>query len=242
MKGAGTFLSMGERPIQEDHVLVKEDRGLILVADGFGGSLSGLETARLANDSIVHFVGRQSQDEEATMPFELRGHLTWDANILGNAVLHANREILKWNQKRSAQARGGASVVAARVRQKHLCVCSVGNASSWLLREGESKALTHPKSLGLFEDPFMGWGKPGRQIPLLSLGTHERLEPEILEVRIEEGDWLVLHSDGVWPDVIEELGRLQRKNLEFEASLRSFEEICKLTSFNDNASISLAIF
>ena len=46
-----TFLAQGEYPCQEDHILVDRDRGIFVVADGFGGPSSGHQAAKLSCES-----------------------------------------------------------------------------------------------------------------------------------------------------------------------------------------------
>src|SRR5262245_46744940 len=95
------FSNRGSRPAQEDHALVNQDRGVFVIADGFGGPGPGAAAAKTACEAVRVFLQKEAGDEEATMPFVLRSYLSLAGNVLFNALIHANRRVMKINRGKS---------------------------------------------------------------------------------------------------------------------------------------------
>jgi len=65
-----------------------------------------------------------------------------------------------------------------------------------LQRGTATKQVVNPKSLMSQVNPFEDEGE-GDSIPLMSLGTAKRLEPEITEIELTPGDQIFLETSGV---------------------------------------------
>jgi len=100
------FSTKGDASVQEDFVLAKKDRGLYVVADGFGGSEGGVNASKLACESVLGFLEKEAGDLDATLPFVLRRYYSLAGNVLFNALIHANRKVLANNKGKPANARG----------------------------------------------------------------------------------------------------------------------------------------
>jgi serine phosphatase RsbU (regulator of sigma subunit) len=42
----------------------------------------------------------------------------------------------------------------------------------------------------------------------MALGMHDHFEPEVFEVQIQKGDWVLFHSDGMTPHLLEQIHAL----------------------------------
>lgn len=229
------FSATGKRPVNEDCLLVNRERRIFVVADGFGGPGPGVSASQRACEGVLEFLSREAGDGEATLPFVLRSYFSLAGNVLFNALVHANRGVLKLNEGRPLQQRGGASVIAGYMDGNLLALASIGGCSAWLLRDGQSAELVTPRTWARLNDPFSPDPAPEEAIPLSAIGLAEDIEPEIVEYRIRPGDALFLHTDGVGEKVRE---KIQGALLQEE----SLKKILENQEFEDNATALLVLF
>lgn len=245
VQASAVFLHPGNRPGQEDHALILDDKRIFVVADGFGGPVPGAAASQTACESVKNFLFKEAGDLEATLPFELRPYFSLAGNVLFNALIHANRKVKKLNQGKDVHERAGASVLAGFMDGDLLAVASVGSCSAWLLRDGESRELVIPRTYARLMDPFHQGAVDGLDAPLMAMGIHETLEPEIFEYRVQPGDWLLIQTDGLSQAARELISALQREG----AAGRSSREIVRdamlmlqQCNYVDNAAASLIVF
>jgi serine/threonine protein phosphatase PrpC len=231
------FSTQGDSQIQEDFVLAKKDRGLFVVADGFGGLDGGAMASRTACESVLGFLEKQAGDLEATLPFVLRKYYSLAGNVLFNALIHANRQVISNNKGKNANRKGGASVLAAFLDEGLFALANIGGCSAWLIRDGRIVEVVTPRTYARLVDPFTADPAPDLAIPMTAVGITEDLEPEIIEFRIRSGDWFLLQTDGVRAGIREELQRLQ-----LEAPAFDPEEFLRTRTFEENATFALLRF
>lgn len=205
VRGVVSHSSPGGRSFCEDHVIVNPGRGLIVVTDGFGGPIAGVEASRVAAESIRVFLEKEAGDLEATLPFVIKSYFSLAGNVLYNAVLYANKKINLWNAKKNVHEKGGASVIAGFLDGDLLAIAQTGVCSATLVRGGVVSTLAQPRTYSKIVDPRctdpqkMGW-----DVPMIALGIGLDVEPEIFEVRVQAGDLIVFHSDGLAPEALEQ--------------------------------------
>lgn len=239
---ATTFLNKGGRPSQEDYLLVDREKGIFVVADGFGGPVPGAEAAKISCESVRNFLFKEAGDLDATLPFELRQYFSLAGNVLFNSLVYANRKLTAFNKGRSIHEKGGASVLATFIDGDLLAVANIGLCTAKLLRKGQVAELVIPRSYGRMQDPFSAYSNFDWRVPMTALGMTESIEPEIFEYRLNRGDWLVLCSDGITPEANELLLHLQATCVEPERVMNEFSKSMNLLKFRDNIAVSLMIF
>jgi serine/threonine protein phosphatase PrpC len=231
----------GRAPVLEDAAVHVPERGIFVVADGFGGGTPGVEAAKLACESVREFLETEAGDLEATLPFVLRRYFSLAGNVVFNAILHANRKLVERNRKEGAD-HGGASVAAVFADGDLLAIANSGACSARVIRKGESRSLVRPRTLQGFSDPF---SKPSVQeplVPLTGLGLTEDLEPEIVETRLQAGDWVLIHT-GVMPnELMKEIESINQKNLDIRAVAESIKGQIEGISFGSNFTVLLTKF
>ena len=209
VKAISLLSSQGNRPVQEDFALVHQERGIFVVADGFGGPAGGAQVSKIACEAVRDFLMKEAGDLDATMPFILRSYISLAGNVLFNALIHANRKAIQYNRKKGVHERGGASVLAAFMDEDLVAVANIGNCSAQLYREGSLCELVLPRSYGRLQNPFApGIDSP----PLTAVGITDDLEPEITEYKVRTGDWLLLKSDGLSDSVGEKICEIQKNS------------------------------
>jgi serine/threonine protein phosphatase PrpC len=206
LKFAEAFQVQGGNPVQEDYFEINVDRGIFILADGFGGGI-GRQAAELAVKSARKFMEQEAGDLDATLPFELRPYYSLAGNVLLNAIAFANQKVLQLNEGRPWERSGGASLIAGYLEGRLFSIAQVGACRMHLKRERNLKQVVAPKTLLTQVNPFAEEGE-GDSIPLMSLGTAKRLEPEIVEVELRPDDQVFIETAGVGSRLREAVGRI----------------------------------
>ena len=236
-----TFLNKGKRSVQEDSVLVDREKGIVVVADGFGGPIAGVTASQEACEAVKTFLFKGARDRDATLPFELRTYFSLAGNVLFNSLIFANRKLMNLNRGKTVHEKGGASVIAGYIDGDLLAIANVGSCTAHIYRGGEHTSLVLPRTWSSLCDPFLKSHSDDFHIPLMALGIVNDLEPEILEYRLKKGDWITFETDGLPFDTPSEIAAIQRKNLSPEQSAEQVSLFMKQHDFEDNAAVSLMI-
>jgi serine/threonine protein phosphatase PrpC len=239
---ATTYTHKGVRASQEDYVMVDREKGIFVVADGFGGPTPGAEAAKISCESVRTFLFKEAGDLDATLPFVLRQYFSLAGNVLFNSLIYSNRKVMSLNKGKNVHEKGGASVLAAFIDGDLLAIANVGLCTARLLRNGKSRELVIPRSFSRMCDPFESKLQETGEVPLIAMGMTEDLEPEIFEYRLQRNDWLVLCTDGLPLEVFSPIEELQRKRLSAEQSVIEFTRVMNQSMFKDNVAASLMIF
>lgn len=250
MQAVTLFSSQGGRPGLESQVLVQEDRGIFILADGFGGPGPGLHAAKMACEAVKGFLFKEAGDQDATFPFELRSYFSLAGNVLFNSLLHANQKLMALNHGKSVHEKGGAAVLAGYIDEGLLALANVGNCTAWLIREGRAFEMTEPRSYGRMLDPFQRDVPEDERVPLMALGISSDLEPEICEFRIQKGDWVFIHTEGLPWGLRERIFDIQREQLMgaltpnsvSQLSCQKVFDLLNESRFDSDISASLVVF
>lgn len=200
------FQLQGKSPVQEDYFEINPERGIFILADGFGGG-PGRMAAEVVVKSVRQFLEQEAGDLDATLPFEIRPYFSLAGNVLFNAIAFANQKLNEKNRGKSWMKAGGASLIAGYLEGNLLAVAQVGACRLWLKRGDKTKEIIQAKSLLAQTNPLDAEGQ-GDEIPLMSLGTSSSLEPLITEVELRGGDQLLFETSGVKSVLRDSLFRL----------------------------------
>lgn len=224
--------------INEDVVDVDIINNMYLLIDGFGGSNIGDKTAGFCRDLIKRSYTKIAIDPDSTLPFYYSHKYLLEANALINAFHLAHREIIKTNEGKSLDQCGGASVLAAGLSENILTFVSTGNCAAFLYRKGHISQEVLPDSLvSLSRDSqksnFLN-------LPMSGVGLFEDLHYSVREIKLAEGDLVVMLSDGAYARILlEEMRHLIQKYANDE--LQIIEEIFKLANSRGNLDNQSAI-
>lgn len=248
IQAVASYTSQGLFPVQEDYLFIEQNENIFAIADGFGGDPAGFLAAKTACDAVRRFLIKEARDWEATLPFELRPYFSLAGNVLFNSIIFANKKVMENNKNKHVHQRGGTSLLAAYLDHELLAIASVGSCEAWLLRNESMVSLNRPRTYSNLMDPF-GLGQGIQQknigsIPLMALGYHPSLEPEIFENRLQKGDWLFLHSDGITPLDHTRLLVIQKQGLSPHQSAEVYLKDTRDSGLvrEDNATFLLIIF
>ncbi len=240
LRAASIFQAQGKAPAQEDHAISAPEKKIFVVADGFGGPEAGKNAARAACDAVFGFLQKEAGDLEATLPFVLRSYFSLAGNVLFNALIHANRAVLKNNLKKNVHEKGGASAIASYLDGDLLALANVGGCGAWILRDDRITELVVPRTYARLLNPFGDSGD--LNVPLMALGTAEDIEPEIVECRIQAGDWVVLKTDGIEPELKQGLREVKQRQCSYSEVTEAVSGLFGREHRPYNSTILLMIF
>ena len=195
---------IGKRRHNEDVVLVRDDLGLYLVADGAGGHKAGDVAAALAARTISNYVGATIRATHEKPEFDQFG-LAAGARRLASAVHKANRIILEIARSRKEHRGMGTTVVAAcfSPRSSLLHVAHVGDSRCYRMRDGHLELLTQDHSLltdVLQERPELDdavLANLPKHVVTRALGMKEHIRVSVRSHPVASGDRFLLCSDGL---------------------------------------------
>lgn len=178
----------------------QEMYGLLLVADGMGGHANGHVASRLATETVVNMV----------LP-GLHGECMQTSNVsklLMEAMTRANALIYEQNREGMASRfleQMGTTMTVAAVLGARVCIAHAGDSRAYLYRPGTGlRVITHDHSVvanlvasgALQADEI--YTHPKRNIILRCLGVAPSIEVDLFSEQLQDGDILLLCTDGVW--------------------------------------------
>lgn len=184
----GTVLDWRVTLHLDDNVLAERGH-LFAVADGMGGHAAGEVASRLGIETVF----RAYYGERRRPP----------AEALTAAIATANEVICRQAAAASDRTGMGTTLVAALWRNGELLVAHVGDSRAYLFRQGRLERLTRDHSwvaeqvaAGLLS-PAEAERHPYRNVITHSLGPNRNPEPDLVRLRTQPGDRLLLCSDGL---------------------------------------------
>lgn len=187
----GAMLSYGSRTdvgLVRDH---NEDSltvtpPLFAVADGMGGHAAGEVASEVAIQSLV-----------------VHAPHTADGDDLARAVVEANRAVIRAAREGLGRQGMGTTMTAAVLDGPRMVIAQVGDSRAYLLHQDRLQAITRDHSLmaDLIESgqitPEQAKTHPQRSVITRALGSDPNTLPDIYEMTVEDGDRLLLCSDGL---------------------------------------------
>jgi PPM family protein phosphatase len=234
------------RAANEDACFADTSLGLFVVADGMGGHKAGAVASELGLSVVVDFVRQSRDDRDITWPFGLAIDQSFEANQLRNAIQLANQRIYHEARSHREQEGMGATVVAALCGHDRMAYANVGDSRLYLFRQDRLEQLSQDHSwaasmLRAGADPDMMRTHPMRHVLTSALGPEAALRLRIGDARLDEGDLLLLCSDGVHgllPDssISAILGRC---DLPLDARANAFIDAANQAGGTDNITVVL---
>ena len=176
----------------EDSFLLDCSRGLFIVADGMGGHAAGEVASEMAVRITSRAIGslRGMSDEEAS-------------DRMRTAIRTANDAIFERTLSEHDQQGMGTTATVLVLLEGRYLIGQVGDSRAYLFRDGRFLQLTKDHSYvqeqvdaGLLT-PDQARRHPHRSIITRCVGESEEVVPDIYVGPLEQGDILLLASDGL---------------------------------------------
>lgn len=190
------------RTSNQDRILIDGELGLYLIADGVGGHSHGEAAAELAVTAGQYFIRASRDSLDASWPFGFDVDRSMNENRLMTALQLANRQICHLRSTSSEHAAASSTIVGVLVEGSRATIGNVGDSRVYLMRNNLLKQLT-------IDDTWVGQLIRSGALTEAQAKTHamrnvvtqamglETIEVHTCEKDLEEGDLLLLTTDGV---------------------------------------------
>jgi PPM family protein phosphatase len=165
-----------------------------LVCDGMGGEAGGEIASRLAVETIVPFLRATGTAGAGEGPV---------ARGLVASIEAASARIKEEARRHPRYARMGTTATLAAIADRSLVCAQVGDSRAYLYRRGELRQITHDqtmaellRSTGTVPDENID-DVVGANVLLQAVGSSTRLDVVITHTPLEDGDTILLCSDGL---------------------------------------------
>ncbi len=225
------------RDHNEDYVIVevptdpeKRHKGkLFIIADGMGGHQAGeVASERAARTTVMDYYASQTDD----VPARLR-----------QAVQAANSEVYQMALANPSRAGMGTTVVLAAVIGNQVHVANVGDSRAYLIRPGSIAQITIDHSF-VGEQVAAGIltkeqakAHPQRNVITRALGSAAAVQVDTYLGTLQEGDAILLCSDGLTEHVSDEALQEVVTRHEPEQAVNRLVELAKEGGGSDNISV-----
>jgi len=229
------------RTFNEDAVLRLGRVPLYAIADGMGGPDAGDVAAQLSLD-VIKRQAMRVRDHNISLARERSAENRRAMQRSLDALFNRASQAIREEAARRDRSVMGASLVLCTIADEYAYVAHVGDARAYLVRGGSLQRLTEDHTLAELK---LRRGKitraeyenhPERHVLYQSLGAPFELDVDLAEVRLEDGDVLLLCSDGV-------VGALDDKRIaagvdpsDLNGSLRGILRACIQARCADNIS------
>ncbi len=172
------------RTHNEDSYLVKSP--LFCVCDGMGGHAAGEVASSIAVETVAKLAPHEA-----------------DPARLAAAIEAANAAIIEAAANGLGKAGMGCTATAAYIEGTTMAIAHVGDSRAYLLHEGTLIRVTHDHS---YVEELIDAGEitadearvhPNRSVITRALGSDPAMYADHFQLNIEEGDRLILCSDGL---------------------------------------------
>jgi len=188
------------RAANEDHFGYDQRLGIFVVCDGMGGHAAGEIASEIAVDTVLAYFRDHDPKVESNAFLD---DAPVGARLLAEAVKKANDAILSYAEEHKNTSGMGTTLVAARFADGIFSIANVGDSRIYLFREGQLLQLTEDHSL-VMEQVRRGMitleearRSSAQNIITRALGTDESTLPDLGEFPAQEGDTLLLTTDGL---------------------------------------------
>lgn len=166
---------------------------LAVVADGMGGHQAGDIASRLAVETVVH--------ELSVLPDEM---VRSDRRLaVKQAILRANDTIFQLASQDEKYNQMGTTIVVALLADQEAVIGHIGDSRAYIANESGLHQVTEDHSL-VYELLKSGQitaeeaaRHPRRNVLTRALGTDKAVEVDMNEIAMEQGDVMLLCTDGL---------------------------------------------
>jgi len=223
-------------PCVRTNVSISQDGLLMLVCDGMGGAAAGEVAARVAAESI-----------KRKLVAEGRGVAQHPTESLEAAVAGANQAVRAEVAAHPEQRGMGTTCTAVVILPLSLIVAQFGDSRAYILRDARLLPLTRDQSIvsQMMESGALSAEEaahhPLRHVLLQAVGTQPTVDPTITEIPLQEGDRVLVCSDGLHGCVTaDSIAAALRDTPEVAAATRKLVDLALQAGGPDNVTVLVA--
>ena len=181
------------REVNQDYVFCYENpigqvSNLFLVADGMGGHKAGDYASRYWVEKVVESIKN--------------GTIRSPISIMERAIQEANAAVYSKAESEETLNGMGTTIVAATILGSELYIANVGDSRAYLIREGihqitEDHSLVEAMIQSGDIDRKDARLHPNKNVITRAIGTSATVQADFFEISVEEGDVLLICTDGL---------------------------------------------
>ena len=226
------------RTINQDSIFVSMSSvgklpNLFIVADGMGGHKAGDVASRKSIEEFIKYV--------------CTTNMTDPANILDSGIMEINKIILDLAKSNKDYSGMGTTFVAATIVENHVYIANVGDSRLYLIGR-DIRQITRDHSLvedmvrmGVLErEEARTHYKKNVITKAIGVADDKTSTPDIFEIEVENGDKLLLCSDGL-TNMVEDydIKKIVKDNDSIEDAVRELIRQANENGGKDNISAIL---
>ena len=226
------------RTINQDSIFVSMSSvgklpNLFIVADGMGGHKAGDVASRKSIEEFIKYV--------------CTTNMTDPANILDSGIMEINKIILDLAKSNKDYSGMGTTFVAATIVENHVYIANVGDSRLYLIGR-DIRQITRDHSLvedmvrmGVLErEEARTHYKKNVITKAIGVADDKTSTPDIFEIEVENGDKLLLCSDGL-TNMVEDydIKKIVKDNDSIEDAVRELIKQANENGGKDNISAIL---
>jgi protein phosphatase len=203
-----------KRKTNEDALLVDDQLGLYVVADGMGGHRAGEVASKLVIETLRDFIKQDPDREDEIALDEADERLSEEANRLLSGIKISNKVVYEISKSKEEYRGMGSTVSVLYLNEQTMIVANVGDSPIYLVQKGKIELLSVPHTVmaehaALNPESAHQLGEEYRHMLTRAMGAEEMVTADICEIPYFQNDVLIISSDGlsdcVSPDEILEI-------------------------------------
>lgn len=219
------------RDNNEDNFTIDEKNKFFIVADGAGGHLSGEVASKTAVDIAKQQLAKFCKGENIAFGQPAAG-LSEKASALLYAMRFANQIVFEASKNYPQNNGMATTCVGVFVDEASFAFSNVGDSRIYLFRNKELKQITTDHSLvqeqvklGLMTEE-QAEKSEYRNVLTRAIGIGQDVAIDVAEMKAEDGDLLILCSDGLTKMVPDsQIKTVIGKNLELGATISDLSDV-----------------
>jgi serine/threonine protein phosphatase PrpC len=223
----------------EDCYLILSEHNIYMVADGMGGHNAGEVASKIAVDSVAEYF----TDERIS---EIKADQEKIGDELNQSVLTAHQRILDMSKEKTEYSGMGSTIAIAFILDNVIHTCNVGDSRVYVINPSGIIQITKDHSVvaELVESGNMT--KEEARLSTMknqitqALGAPFPVNPEYNKTELNEGDIVLLCSDGLW-DMLsdEDINAIVMEGNSMESTCNKLIEKANEAGGDDNITVVL---
>ena len=191
-----------KRKLNEDSLLLNDELGLYVIADGMGGHKAGEVASRMVVETMADYWDKVKNDNPPSFFEPITNDVSKNARHLINSISLSNI-IVHEAQKRPEYHRMGTTVSALLIEKNCMWAGNVGDSPVFLFDHGRLILVSEEHSVEAEKQKLGRGDSLNSTSPFLKniltrvLGLNEKVNVYITPIRPEKGDIIMMCSDGL---------------------------------------------
>ncbi len=191
-----------KRKLNEDSLLLNDELGLYVIADGMGGHKAGEVASRMVVETMADYWDKVKNDNPPSFFEPITNDVSENARHLINSISLSNI-IVHEAQKRPEYHRMGTTVSALLIEKNCMWAGNVGDSPVFLFDQGRLILVSEEHSVEAEKQKLGRGDSLSSTSPFLKniltrvLGLNEKVNVYITPIRPEKGDIIMMCSDGL---------------------------------------------